>query len=489
MAFPDVRNLGGVDGSAEGINNRGWVVGYVTLPNGNQDAFIIENPVFGLGRMGTLGVPPILQFSAAFDINDKGEAVGFSPTSGPSWAFMFFEAHGTMQALGGLPGLANLQALAVNNNSQAAGFGTVVGPGSRSAAVMWNAAGEATLIGALGPTESAGATDINDNGDVVGGSFLDGRTRAFIWTASTGIRTFMDPPPFGGSYDASAINNNGQVTGSFGSDAYIWSATTGMKLLGHLEGSSICQPFDINDAGHITGFCNNGRAFLWSAATGMINIGPGMGKAINNNDQVVGNTGGRNPMPFVWTPDAPLPTTPPNQPPLIAPIAGATILVGEVFTATGSFDDPDDAGWTASVDYGDGSAVQSSTLNVPSMSLSHAYTAAGSYTVVVTVADDDVVSTQTFTVTVQSPAQAVADEVAAIADLVDSGTIPPNVAQSLISKLQAALSATQPNAAINELGAFVNKVNALLKSGRISSATAAELIEAANRIIAAMSLQ
>ena len=486
MFFPDPANLGGVSGSAEGINNRGWVVGYVTLPNGNQDAFIMENPVYGLGRMGTLGLPPILQMSAGFDINDKGEAVGWSPSGGPSWAFMFFEAHGTMNNLGGLPGLANLQAFAVNNNSEAAGYGAVVGSSSRGVAVIWNAGGEATLIGALGPTESGAASDINDNGEVVGSSFLDGRTRAFIWSASTGIKTFMDPPPFGASFDASAINNNGQITGSFGNDAYIWSASTGMKLLGRLEGSGNCQAYDINNARHVTGFCNNGRAFLWSPATGMINIGPGMGKAINDNDQVVGNTGGRNPMPFVWTPDAPLPSTPPNEAPVIATIAGATILAGETFVGSGSFTDPDDDHWGVTVEYGDGSASQSASLSGSSFSLTHTYSTAGSYIVTVAVADDDVASTATFTVTVQTPVQAVADEVAAIANLVGSGTIPPTAAQSLVSKLEAAMAATQPNAAVNEMNAFINKVNALLRSGRISSATASELIDAANRIIAAM---
>ena len=63
---------------------------------------------------------------------------------------------------------------------------------------------------------------------------------------------------------------------------------------------------------------------------------------------------------------------------------------GAVFNGTGSFNDPDGDVWTATVDYGDGSGSQPLALNVDkSFVLSHTYADDGTYTVTVTVNDED----------------------------------------------------------------------------------------------------
>jgi PKD domain/Chlamydia polymorphic membrane protein (Chlamydia_PMP) repeat len=73
-----------------------------------------------------------------------------------------------------------------------------------------------------------------------------------------------------------------------------------------------------------------------------------------------------------------------------APAGAAIDRVGESFTMGGSFTDPGSDSWTATVDYGDGSGVQSLSLSDDKrFALHHVYTAEGTFTVVVRVADDD----------------------------------------------------------------------------------------------------
>jgi uncharacterized membrane protein len=58
---------------------------------------------------------------------------------------------------------------------------------------------------------------------------------------------------------------------------FFWTATGGLVDLGLLPGSSICQPFDVNNAGVAVGSRDVGngvrRPFIWRAGTGMEDIG------------------------------------------------------------------------------------------------------------------------------------------------------------------------------------------------------------------------
>jgi len=94
-----------------------------------------------------------------------------------------------------------------------------------------------------------------------------------------------------------------------------------------------------------------------------------------------------------------------NTPPSIAPLSDATIDEGQTFTAHGTFTDLGTADtFTATVDYGDGTGVQSLSVNPDnSFDLSHAFAGTGSFTVTVTVTDDDGGSgSDTFLVTVNN---------------------------------------------------------------------------------------
>jgi hypothetical protein len=78
-----------------------------------------------------------------------------------------------------------------------------------------------------------------------------------------------------------------------------------------------------------------------------------------------------------------------NVAPSVQPGADAVAVVNSLFTQAGSFTDPGADEWTAVVDYGDGSGEQPLTLDGMTFELSHTYTAAGEYTITVTVTDDE----------------------------------------------------------------------------------------------------
>ena len=78
-----------------------------------------------------------------------------------------------------------------------------------------------------------------------------------------------------------------------------------------------------------------------------------------------------------------------NVAPSVNAGADATINEGGTFTSAGSFTDPGADGWTASVDYGDGSGAQPLTLSGQTFALSHLYADSGIFTVTVIVTDDN----------------------------------------------------------------------------------------------------
>jgi len=92
-----------------------------------------------------------------------------------------------------------------------------------------------------------------------------------------------------------------------------------------------------------------------------------------------------------------------NQAPIVSSISNTTLNEGDTYSALGSFTDPDSISWTATVDYGDGSGVQPLTLSGTNFSLSHLYKDNGTYTVIVSVTDNQgVIGDTTSTITVNN---------------------------------------------------------------------------------------
>ncbi len=171
---------------------------------------------------------------------------------------------------------------------------------------------------------------------------------------------------------------------------------------------------------------------------------------------------------------------------MVTPLT-TTITEGETFSSSGSFTDPGADTWSANVDYGDG-GTDSPVITANSFALSHVYTTPGDYTVTALVTDDDGgVGSTTVSLTVLSLQQAteVIDE--AVQDLVDDGTLSNGEGNSLGASLDRAIASMDrgnTTAATNQLGAFINKVEALEQSGRLTPQQASDLIAAAGALIA-----
>lgn len=176
-----------------------------------------------------------------------------------------------------------------------------------------------------------------------------------------------------------------------------------------------------------------------------------------------------------------------NVAPVVSAVGGASLLAGESYAAGGSFTDPGADSWTATVDYGDGSGVRPLALSGKTFSLSHTYAVGGSFTVTVTVRDDDGgVGTSRATVAVQTLQEAVGEMKNVVADLQASGALTPATANSWTVKLNAIIAEIDAGniaGAIADLELFIDKVQ---KTPLLSPEGRQLLIDAANRILQAL---
>ena len=98
------------------------------------------------------------------------------------------------------------------------------------------------------------------------------------------------------SSSASDINSLGEIAGSYEDPggyehAFVWSAATGLQLLGNL-GGNLSTAFAINEAGQVVGqsaTANSVQAFMWSLGAGMVavgNAGTYLATGVNNSGEI-----------------------------------------------------------------------------------------------------------------------------------------------------------------------------------------------------------
>jgi hypothetical protein len=107
----------------------------------------------------------------------------------------------------------------------------------------------------------------------------------------------------------------------------------------------------------------------------------------------------------------------------------------------------------------------------------------------VTISDGALTGTSTATVTVLSALDADDRLSQMIADLVTSGAISQGNATSLTAKVSAAANQIEnrnATAAVNQLSALLDEVDAMTRTGRLTAAQSAELRGWTNRLIAAL---
>jgi probable HAF family extracellular repeat protein len=344
------------------------------------------------------------------------------------------------------------------------------------------------------------ATDINDQGVVAGTLFTDASSNdlhAFVWTESGGFQFLGHlPGRFYFFSQANAINDRGEVVGFSGADfgdfaAFIWSQATGIRPLGALsDGTSVIRAQAINNEGVVVvdPEFESTDVFLWSAETGFRNLGlpPGDdfagGTGINDETQVVGTSGqfGGEVTAFLWTETAgflDLGALPGFPRTFASDISQSGQVVGTASTGTG--ESSRGFVWTAA-----GGMRELGTLPGGSASSAAAINDVGQ--IVGTSDQGEGFRTRHAVLwtlgAATTPDVALAGVIERVEALVGSGALSQAEGHALTAKLEAALRALareNTKAAANLIGAFVNQVEALVRSARLSDGAAQPLSDQA----------
>ena len=282
-------------GAAQDINSSTQVVGQMDLGSFEYRGYIWDENT-GFTDLGTLSTT-----SRGMGINDAGKVVGQDGSGSSARPFLW--ENGTMTSLGTLPGfIRSSQALAINNTDEIVGYcnGDNNLPPTTSRGFFWN--GSMNELATLGGSTGS-AQDINDSGQIVGGSktAASSTDHACFWDSYTATPTDLTPTGYGFAY---GINSTGEVVGVSGLspyNAFYWSGSGAIQLL-NMTGYSFSWARDINDSDIIVGnaLASGGQyhAVLWEGVSTITNLNnqlaPGSGwvleqaYAINNAGQIVG---------------------------------------------------------------------------------------------------------------------------------------------------------------------------------------------------------
>jgi probable HAF family extracellular repeat protein len=221
--------LGGNNGQATGVNNRGQAVGFTetSTPDSSCPApqvLAVAGVIWGPKRDEIHELPPFPgdSLTAAAAINDEGSVAGcsgtcrgVSPVSPASCVHATLWQSGSVTDLGSFGGVMNNYGTAINNRGQVVGQLDLPGD-QNSHAFLWQE-GALTDLGTLPGDFSSAAQGINNKGQVVGVSCdQSGNCRAFLWEdgVMTDLNTLIPPGSPVSLIYGGDINSAGEITGS-----------------------------------------------------------------------------------------------------------------------------------------------------------------------------------------------------------------------------------------------------------------------------------
>ncbi len=204
--------LGGNNGFANQVNNRGLVAGVAesSTPVPPCVQGLAAPVIWEKGVIQELPAFPGDLAGVALAINEAGQAAGFTVSCTGGHALLWQNRTATdLGSLGGTFGVAN----AINNNGQVVGNSNLLGD-TTSHAFLWQN-GIMTDLGTLPGDFGSVALGINNKGQVVGDSANEGGEHPFLW--QNGVMTDLNILiPAGSSLfliDANGINSRGEIAG------------------------------------------------------------------------------------------------------------------------------------------------------------------------------------------------------------------------------------------------------------------------------------
>jgi probable HAF family extracellular repeat protein len=214
--------LGGNNGQASGINDRGQIAGFAengevdsTCPPGTINNRIDLGALWENGKPKPQALPPLGSDpdSVAYGINDQGQVVGYSGTCTTANHAVVWK-NGTPYPLPNL-GVESLN-LAWGINDQGQIVGEVTSPdGTTQYAALWQN-GAITNLGTLPGDFGALASGINNQGQVVGSTWDSNFywSHAFIWQngVMTDLNTLMPANSNLYATMGNKINERGQIS-------------------------------------------------------------------------------------------------------------------------------------------------------------------------------------------------------------------------------------------------------------------------------------
>lgn len=289
VEITDLGNLGGWQTGATAINESGQIAGYAMTPLGSS-AFLWTN-----GVMKNLGTPAGFNHSRAEGLNNRGQVVGYSliqrngKWESRAWVWSreagmqllpgseYSNAHaindagmivgnardtdGRMRVAVWINGEINFLprdayvAYDINARGQVVGDASPfheIGWGSWPSAYVWSREVGLQYVSTLWGSAGS-ALGINDNGDVVGwGPYGTDDHMVHGWVSRRGAATSLGF--HGGPHSVGMkVASNGLIVGRGLDQAVLWTANGAMVVLPGPEGTIQTEAYDVNSRGEAIG--------------------------------------------------------------------------------------------------------------------------------------------------------------------------------------------------------------------------------------------